>query len=129
MDRTKLKDAPIVDTVDEEEDLTPHLKGRAPGEPNPSQRPVDMELLEELWTNNPTQPGLPPEELPGRSFLMPPEENGDRYRAKILERIKLSKEEREKDPDMIKFRCRVGDQYNEIVAYSDIVDFIKQDDG
>ena len=129
MDRGKLKDAPIVDTVDEDEDLAPHLKGRAPGEPNPLETPIDMKLLEELWTNNPTQPGLPPEELPGRSFLMPPEENGDRYRAKILEKIKLSKEEREKDPDMIKFRCRVGDKYDEIVAYSDIVDFIEQDDG
>ena len=30
---------------------------------------------------------------------------------------------------MVKFRCRVGDKYDEIVAYNDIVDFIEQDEG
>ena len=128
MDQPPLKDTPVVDTVEPDEDLPPHMKGRSPGEPNPLETPIDFDMLKSLWTENPVQPGLPPEELPGRTFLMPPEENGDRYRAKIIERIKLTKEEREKDPDMIKFRCQVGDQYDDIVAYHDIVDFIEQDD-
>ena len=129
MDQPPLKDSPIVETIDDDEDLAPHMKARAPGEENPTEAPIDFEYLQSLWTDNPTVSSLPPEEMKGRSFLMPPEENGDRYRAKILERVKLTKAEREKNPDLIKFRCRVGDMYDEIVAYNDIVDFIEQDDG
>ena len=62
-----------------------------------------------------------------RTFLMPEESDGSRYRAKILERVQASQEELAKNPDLIKFKCRVNDQYDEIVAYNDIVDFIEQD--
>ena len=63
----------------------------------------------------------------GRSFLLPPEEDGSRYRAKILERVQLSKEEAAKHPEMIKLKADVSGQYEEIFAYNDIVDFIEKD--
>ncbi|CAB9526097.1 hypothetical protein SEMRO_1776_G296900.1 [Seminavis robusta] len=62
-----------------------------------------------------------------RNFLMPPAEDGTRVRAKILGRVKYHKEKVQKHPDMIKFKCRVNDEYEEIVGYNDIVEHIEQD--
>ena len=80
-----------------------------------------------MKTDNPTIPNLPPDEMIDRTFLLPPSSDGTRVRAKIIEQIRLSKEELAKDPKLIKFRCKVDDRYDEIVAYNDIVDYIEQD--
>ena len=127
-DDPPLKDTPLVETVDDDEDLAPHQRepDRKPGDPNPDEVPRDF-TLEDLSAANPVQPSLPPEEMIDRTFLMPEESDGSRYRAKILERVQASQEELAKNPDLIKFKCRVNDQYDEIVAYNDIVDFIEQD--
>jgi len=65
-----------------------------------------------------------------RTFLMPPEDDGTRYRAKIITLIDnhLAENDFEKQPEHIKFKCLVNDQYKEIVAYNDIVDYIEADD-
>ncbi|CAB9509584.1 hypothetical protein SEMRO_395_G134170.1 [Seminavis robusta] len=62
-----------------------------------------------------------------RTFLLPPAEDGTRVKAKILERVKYHKEKVQQHPDMIKFKFRVNDEYEEIVAYNDIVDYIEKD--
>jgi len=61
---------------------------------------------------------------------MPPEDDGTRYRAKIIALIDnhLDENDFEKQPERIKFKCLVNDQYEEIVAYNDIVDYIEADD-
>ena len=59
---------------------------------------------------------------------MPPEEDGSRYRAKIIEMIDDYKQGMDDLPEVKKFRCRVNNQYEEIVAYNDIVDFIDSDE-
>ena len=124
-----LRDLPEVETVEEDEDLPDHLRSnRKPGDPNPAQKPVDF-LLDNLRTENPmVHEQLSPEDLPGRSFLMPPEEDGSRYRAKIIEQVQLSKDEAAKHPDLIKFKALVNDEFEEIVAYNDIVDYIEDDE-
>ena len=123
-----LKDRPTVETVDEDDDLPDHLRSRRkPGDPNPDDEPRPF-LRNELRTENPTLASqLPPEELVGRTFLMPPEEDGSRFRAKIIEEVNRNKDEGDQDPEMIKFRAVVNNDYEEIVAYNDIVDFIEQD--
>ena len=64
----------------------------------------------------------------GRTFLMPPQEDGTRLRAKILERVRASREELKANPDLIKFKCKLGEtELAEIVAYNDIVDYIEDD--
>ena len=83
----------------------------------------------ELFTENPTVSGLLPDQMLGRTFLMPEAEDGSRERAKIIERIIDHKAQYEEEPELIKFRARVGEKYEEIVAYSDIVDFIEEQDG
>ena len=124
-----LRDQPVIETVDENdaEDVPPHIRPqRQPGEPNPDQKPVVF--TETLKTLNPTVKGLPPDEMVDRTFLMPPQEDGTRVRAKIIEKIKEHKAGMQDIPELVKFRCLVNDEYEEVVAYNDIVDYIEQDD-
>ena len=125
---TPLKDLPEVETVDEDDDLPAHLrKQRQPGDPNPNQEPKQFRR-NELRTERPVMASmLPPDEVVGRTFLMPPEEDGSRYRAKIVEKIQETRAECDKHPDMIRFKALVNNDYEEIVAYNDIVDYIEQD--
>mgnify|MGYP000691397573 FL=1 len=64
------------------------------------------------------------------TFLMPPEDDGTRYRAKIIALIDnhLAENDFEKQPERIKFKCLVNDKYEEIVAYNNIVYYIKAND-
>ena len=65
----------------------------------------------------------------GHAFLMPPQEDGTRLHAKILERVQLTCEELKKNPELIKFKCKLGDtELAEIVACNDVVDCIKADE-
>ena len=130
MDDPQLKDMPFVNDGDKDEDISPHLRARRPGErPDPNNLDDTAKfIIDSLKTPNKVEKGLPPEELIDRTFLMPPTEDGCRFRAKILKRIKVHKKELEKDPDLIKFKCRVNDEYDEVVAYNDIVDFIEADE-
>ena len=127
MDRP-LRQQPEVETVDEDEHLADHLKSRRKtGEPNPDAEPLDLKH-EFLHTENPTESRrLPPDQMKDRTFLMPPAEDGSRVRAKILDRVDKYKNDAACDPAMIQFRCRVNNDYDEIVHYNDIVDYIEQD--
>ena len=84
----------------------------------------------ELFTQNPTVAGLDPENMVGRTFLMPEAEDRSRQRAKIVERIIDHKKQYDAEDEVALFKVRVGDdKYEEIVAYSDIVDYIEDQDG
>jgi len=113
MDDPPLKDRPLVEEVDEDDDGK-----RAFGEP------LDLNN-KSMKTDRAVDPGLPPEEVIDRTFLLPPEEDGSRHRARIIGRIQATKDELAKDPELIKFKCRVNDEYDEIVAYNDFVDYIE----
>ena len=131
MDDTPLRHAPDVETVEEEDedDLPPHQKEpkRKPGDPNPQEDPFDFGF-QNLKTDNPTVENiLPPEEMIDRTFLMPPQEDGSRVRAKIVKMVQKHKDGVNEHPEMIKFKCLVNNDYEEVVAYNDIVDFIEQD--
>ena len=62
-----------------------------------------------------------------RTFLLPPEEDGSRYWAKIMERLKATREELAKDPNLIKFCCLVNQECEEAVSHNQIVDHIEAD--
>ena len=119
MDDPPLKEQPMVETVEEEQE-----------EERPNRQPTEPLTFDTdfLRTENPTEPLLPPEEMIDRSFLMPPSEDGSRVRAKIIQRVNQHKDDIGQHPDMIKFKCLVNDDYEEVVAYNDIVDYIEQDD-
>ena len=125
MDDVPLKDAPVVDGVDDDEYLAPHLR-EADQRTDPDE-PLDLGL-EYMEAANPVEHGLEPEDMIGRTFLMPPEEDGTRVRAKIMERIKCTRKELAKNPELIKFRALVNDQYEEIIAHHHIREFIEKDE-
>lgn len=84
-----------------------------------------------LKTESPTVPGLLPEDMIDRTFLMPPQEDGTRVRAKIVQRVNEHKDHMLDDPEraaqIAKSRCIVNKDYEEIVAHNDIIDYIEQD--
>ena len=102
LDQPPLRDLPTVETVDDEEDLAPHLRENAqrkPGDPNPNAEPLDF-TFNPIPAANPTIAGLPPEEMISCTFLMPEQEDGSRVRAKIIERVQAHKDELAKNPDL-----------------------------
>lgn len=73
-------------TAEDQEDLSGHLKERKPGEDNPLQKPLKFSKRA-LKTLNPTDCDLTPEEMIGRTVLMPPAEDGSRHRARIMSKV------------------------------------------
>ena len=80
MDDPPLAEEPIVETVDAEEDLPEHLKAdsRKPGNPDQEPMPLGWKKGMSMATENPTYDRLSPDELPNRTFLMPPADDGTR---------------------------------------------------
>ena len=116
MDDPALKDKPEVTTVDEDEFLAPHNRARRePGASNPSNEPYDFST-DTLRTHNPTDHGLTPDEMIDRTFLMPPTEDGTRVCAKIVKRVQALRDEAHHQPEMIKFKCIVDNDYEEVVS-------------
>jgi hypothetical protein len=135
MDDPPLSKRPTVDTVeddDEDEELAPHLREhKDDGDPIISNRPLNLDL-EDMATERPVEPNrLPPEEMKGRTFLLPPRDDGTRYRAKIIDMVNAHKDKAQEhamqNPEYIKFRCLVNNQYEDIVSYNDICDHIEMD--
>ena len=106
--------------------LAEHLKVQKPGTDNPLQEPIKF-LKKSLATLNPTEKGLTPEEMIGRTFLMPPEADGSRHRAKIMSEVQKMKDKGHESPEHVKFKCLVNNDFEDIVAYNDIVDCIEKD--
>jgi len=106
--------------------LAEHLKFRKPGADNPLQGPIKFHK-KSLFTLNPTEKGLTPEEMVGRTFLMPPAADGSRHRAKIMSEVRKMKDKAHNSPEYIKFICLVNNEFEDIVAYNDVVDFIEKD--
>ena len=129
LDDPPLRDLPTVETVPDEEDtdeVPPHIRTDPRADPNDPDSHLDF-TWQSLRTENPTVQGLPPEEMAGRTFLMPPAEDGSRVRAQIISRVQEHKRDLEAHPDLVRFKCLVNNDYEEVVHYNDIVDFIEQD--
>ena len=125
MEHPPLKDLRPPEELDPEDELPEHLRKDPTQDKNVPE--VDF-TLNSLKNPNPVETGLSPDELIDRTFLMPPQSDGTRHRARIIEKIEEHREGMQDHPDLIKFRCSVnGDEYHKVVAYNDIVDFIEQD--
>ena len=103
------------ETVEYEEDPKPSTGGTTN---------FDADFLK---MDAPTQPDLPLEEMIDRTFLMPPMEDGSRVRAKIIEHVNQHKDGLASHPEATHFKCLINDNYKEVVACNNIVDFIEQD--
>jgi hypothetical protein len=68
-----------------------------------------------------------PQDLIGRTFLKNPEEDGQRFRAKVVDYIEEYEGQLEQEPDRVKFRAKVGDNgLEEMVTYNDMCEFIEE---
>ena len=64
-----------------------------------------------------------PSDLVGRTFLMKPRDDGQRFQAHIVDCIESHEDTFTKQPEHIKFRCSINDdQYDELLTYQEIID-------
>jgi hypothetical protein len=68
-----------------------------------------------------------PQERLGRTFLMDTQEDGQRFRAHIVECISNHESNVRRSDDHVKFRISVHeDEYKEMITYNKLVDFIEK---
>jgi hypothetical protein len=68
-----------------------------------------------------------PQELLGCTFLMDTQEDGQRFRARIVECIYDHESNVCRSDDHVKFRISVNeDEYEETITYNELLDFIKK---
>ena len=84
---------------------------------------------EEDLTDGKTMPTFDPSDLIGRTFLKSPEEDGQRYRGKILEVLAKDNQKLHDHPERIKFRCSLNnDEFEEVLLYGEILNLIEKDE-
>ena len=83
-------------------------------------------------TENPSTPDaliFSPTDLIGKSFLLQPDDRGERQRATITDLIKDHESDIEKNPTRIRFKCDIGkDAYEEILTYAEVLEHIERDE-
>jgi hypothetical protein len=68
-----------------------------------------------------------PQELLGCTFLMDTQEDGQRFRARIVEYISDHESNLCRSDDHVKFRISINeDEYKEIITYNELMDFIEK---
>jgi len=68
-----------------------------------------------------------PQDLVGCTFNLDEQDDGQRYRAKIVECIANHEERNLTDPEHIRFSCTVNDdQYEYIITYNKLMDYIQK---
>jgi hypothetical protein len=72
-------------------------------------------------------PVVDPNDLVGRTFLMPEQQDGQRFCARIVQAIKDHERDLANDPDRIQFLCSVNDyQFEEILSYNDLINSLDE---
>ena len=122
MDDPPLHDMPEIETVavDDDDNNLEYVT------PNPTEHGTWITKTCPL-PNPTTSVHLPPKELTDRTFLMPPNKDGSCYRAKIVGIVNDHVSKTEGHPEVVKLKCIVNDQYEEVVAYNKIIEFIEDD--
>jgi hypothetical protein len=103
--------------LDMEKEPHPHLKSR-----------IDDMVEEKGKDEVVVLPIVHPEELTGRTFLVPIED-GQVHRAKIVQAIEEQQYAASLDPTHLKFCCSMNeDEYEEILSYQEIIDYLEKDE-
>jgi hypothetical protein len=104
---------------DHEEDLSLHSMEPTDEHPYTESTPDQSERDDMVIVN--------PQELLGRTFLMDTQEDGQRFRAHIVEYISDHESNVCRSDDHVKFRISVNeDEYKEIITYNELMDFIEK---
>jgi hypothetical protein len=108
-----LNDSPVLAPIIHSRHPTASVDSSDHGEENDSVTPM---------------PIVDPNDFVGRTFLMPPQEDGQRFRARIVRAIKDHERNLAKDEDCIHFLCSMNDdQFKEIMSYNDLLHSLEKD--
>jgi hypothetical protein len=70
---------------------------------------------------------IKPEDIINRTYLTPPDEKGQQFRAQIVQKIVEHEAGLEVEPERVKFLVRVeGTKADEIVTYNDIINYLEE---
>ena len=91
----------------------------------------DTVPTDENSSEGPTSTGdtviVDPQELMGRTFLMDTQEDGQKFRARIVECITKHESDVRRSDEHVQFRISVNeDEYEEIITYNELMDFIQK---
>ncbi|CAB9523105.1 hypothetical protein SEMRO_1377_G267570.1 [Seminavis robusta] len=84
MDKPPLREMPPVETVNDDDNNIASHKNDEPEKGSSSTEEPFIFNKQQMRTDNPTESGLPPEQMIEMTFLMLPAEDDTRVRAKIL---------------------------------------------
>jgi hypothetical protein len=74
-------------------------------------------------------PTIDPQDLVGRTFLVPQQEDGQCFQARIVHALEEYEDELGREPECIHFMCSVNDgQYKEIVSYGDLLNSLESEE-
>ena len=80
-------------------------------------------------SEEPSDPVFKPDDLIGRTFLMDHRDDGQRFRARIVELLEDHESDVEQNPTRLKFRCSVNDdEFEELISYNDLINYIEHDE-
>ena len=105
----KLPDNPVIKA---RKDIPPEPGEQASEDAKPSDTPVFV-----------------PTDLIGRTFLLEPREDGQRFRARIVQAITDHEANVEREADRIKFKCSINnDEFEELLTYNEVLEHIQRDE-
>ena len=99
--------------------------------PPPSDQPKEeaTEVLKSLHDGEFELPTFDPEDLVGRTVLLPRQDDGQRFRAEIVEAIVGGECNHATHPVKIYFRCTVNnEEYKDVIAYNELLEHISKDE-
>ena len=96
--------------------------------------PVGQKTSEVDWGgHDPNGPDNPPpmsiinlDDLLGRTFLLPMDENGERKRATISEHVKDLSQQQVSREDQLRFKLKIdGDQLDDLISYNQLMEYLE----
>ena len=66
------------------------------------------------------------DDLLGRTFLLPIDENGERKRATIADHVSTISQDQESREDQLRFKLKIdGDQLDDLISYSQLMKYLE----
>ena len=99
------------------------------GEPKPILEIVKSPRMSDGEPSKTSMVYFKPDDIINRTYLTDPDENGQRFRAKVVQKIIDNKNNSaiEQRPEDIKFLVSIdGDKADQIVAYNDLMDYLEE---
>ena len=65
------------------------------------------------------------DDLLGRMFLLPMDENGERKRATISDHVNTISQDQVSREDQLRFKLKDGDQHDDLISYSQLIEYLE----